>query len=164
MIHNIHTKSKHGNKLQTIKKPSRSAAFTLIEMIVVICIMMILAGLLMGIAPYVWRSAKEAKARANLEKIHKALEEYMLANGSYPYVSGCELIYGADINTLTNQPPFNQLPPLLEKNVSLVDPWGNGYRYVCAQAGQQTYTLFSCGADGKSGPAPYDKDNIMTGK
>jgi general secretion pathway protein G len=164
-----HTKSKHGNKLQTTIKPSRSGAFTLIEMLVVICIMMILAGLLMGISPYVWRSAKEAKARANLEKIHKALEEYMLANGSYPYsvnADGSSLPYsgeGTNLLSLVSKPDgtFGTLTNWLEKGTNtLVDPWGHGYVYSCVQGNQQTYLLFSMGNDGK----PGTPDDIISGK
>jgi general secretion pathway protein G len=69
-----------------MKSPQRSgkAAFTLIELMAVITIIVILASLVVtGMGFVNERQAKE-KARVQIALISKALEEYKLDNGNYP--------------------------------------------------------------------------------
>jgi general secretion pathway protein G len=69
-----------------MKTNSRSnlSAFTLIELMAVITIIVILAGLVVGGLGFVSERQAKEKARVQLALLTKALEEYKLDTGSYP--------------------------------------------------------------------------------
>jgi prepilin-type N-terminal cleavage/methylation domain-containing protein len=60
------------------------AAFTLIELMAVITIIVILAGIVIGGMGYVSEKQARAKAQVQIALLSKALEEYKLDNGTYP--------------------------------------------------------------------------------
>lgn len=62
--------------------------FTLVELLVVISIISILAVIGMTIYSGVQKNARDAKRRGDLHAISQALEQYKVANGSYP--TSCE--------------------------------------------------------------------------
>lgn len=71
------------------------AAFTLIELMAVITIIVILAGLVVGGLGFVSdRQAKE-KAKVQIALLSKALEEYKLDTGSYPASTNSADLYVA---------------------------------------------------------------------
>src|SRR6478672_2994940 len=59
-------------------------AFTLIELMAVITIIVILAGLVIGGLGYVTERQARAKAQVQIQLLSKALEEYKLDMGTYP--------------------------------------------------------------------------------
>jgi type II secretory pathway pseudopilin PulG len=59
-------------------------AFTLIELIVVIAIIIVLAGLLLGTSSYVQMKAKRSRAEVEIAAMSAALESYKADNGIYP--------------------------------------------------------------------------------
>ncbi len=69
-----------------MKTPFRhhSAAFTLIEMMAVITIIVILAGLVVGGMGYVNEKQASGKAKVQIKRLEAALEEYKLDTGNYP--------------------------------------------------------------------------------
>ena len=69
--------------MKITKRPGR-AAFTLIELMAVITIIVILAGLVIGGMSFVTERQAKEKARVQIALLSKALEEYKLDNGSYP--------------------------------------------------------------------------------
>jgi prepilin-type N-terminal cleavage/methylation domain-containing protein len=60
------------------------AAFTLIELMAVITIIVILAGLVVGGMSFVTDRQKKEKAKVQMALLSKALEEYKLDFGTYP--------------------------------------------------------------------------------
>src|SRR5262245_21409461 len=60
-------------------------AFTLIEMLVVIAVMSLLAGMIFPITKAVNRNKIRARARAELAQIQTAIETYKLKLGFYPH-------------------------------------------------------------------------------
>lgn len=60
------------------------AAFTLIELMAVITIIVILAGIVVGGMGYVNEKQARGKASIQIALLSKALEEYKLDNGAYP--------------------------------------------------------------------------------
>jgi type II secretory pathway pseudopilin PulG len=60
------------------------AAFSLIEMMAVITIIILLASLIIGGMGFVTEKQAKAKAQLQMALIAKALEDYKLDNGSYP--------------------------------------------------------------------------------
>jgi prepilin-type N-terminal cleavage/methylation domain-containing protein len=67
-----------------IASPQRRAAFTLIELLTVISIIAILAGLLVGLAPAAGVKMREARVRAELNQLLVAIDEYKSKYGFYP--------------------------------------------------------------------------------
>lgn len=61
-----------------------SAAFTLIEMMAVITIIVILAGIVVGGMGYVNESQARKKTEVQIKLLEKALEEYKMDMGKYP--------------------------------------------------------------------------------
>ncbi len=60
------------------------AAFTLIELMAVITIIVILAGLVIGGLGFVSEKQARSKAQVQIQLLSKALEEYKLDMGAYP--------------------------------------------------------------------------------
>ncbi|MEQ1693576.1 MAG: type II secretion system major pseudopilin GspG [Gemmatimonas sp.] len=131
------------------------AAFTLIEVLVVIVVIAILATL---VAPSLFRNvgdARVATARTQVETFGTALDAYRLDNGSYPStIQGL----GALWQRPAVDPPANWRSPYLRKAVPK-DPWGRDYVYVApGRVNPQSYDLLSYGADGRPGGEGEDSD------
>src|SRR3954453_23526584 len=62
----------------------RSTAFTILELLVVITIIIILAGLTIATMNYVQTKARRSRAEAEIAAISAALENYKADNGVYP--------------------------------------------------------------------------------
>ncbi len=60
------------------------AAFTIIEILIVIGIILFLAGLLLAVSGYVQEKGKRARAEAEIAAMSAALESYKADNGIYP--------------------------------------------------------------------------------
>ncbi len=67
-----------------ITRRTGKAAFTLIELMAVITIIVILAGLVVGGMGFVTERQAKEKARVQIALLSKALEEYKLDMGTYP--------------------------------------------------------------------------------
>lgn len=110
--------------------------FTLIELLAVMAILAILAGL--GAKGYslARRRAKESRARAEIETLRTALNEYRVEHGCYPRQDSPGTL-----------PCLDMLTNAVEGAV-LIDPWGNAYQYVCTN--RFLYRIWSTGQDANS--------------
>jgi general secretion pathway protein G len=126
--------------------------FTLIELVVVIIVLGLLAGL---VGPRIVGHVSEAKsttARTQIDLLGVALDSYRLDNGSYP---STEQGLGALRERPTQEPvPSNWRGPYLRKAVPL-DPWGRAYIYRVQSSEFELQTL---GRDGRPGGDGEDKD------
>ena len=100
------------------KMNRRKAGFTLIEILLVVVIIGILAGI--GIPALTGRSeqAKIAQGEANIKAVESALAIYEMNNGSYP----------SSLDGLLDS--SKQGFPFLDKQTVPKDPWGNPFTYV----------------------------------
>ena len=107
--------------------------FTLLELLVVIVIIGLLAGY---VAPRYFSQVGKSEtqvARAQIDALEKALDQYRLDNRRYP----------------TSEEGLAAIQPYLKKTLPN-DPWGRPYLYrTPGQRGE--YEVYSYGRDGKAG-------------
>lgn len=124
--------------------------FTLVELLVVIAIIAILSVVGVTVFSGVQKSARDAKRKADLGAIYKALEIYFYQNGKYPPAGGCS--YGANCYVYSTDgiswipalvPNFMQKVPQDPIN-NTAGPWNTGsysYAYGNVAADGQAYDL-----------------------
>ena len=133
---------------------SRRGGFTLVELLAVVTIIIILAGVVIGGMGLVKDRQNASTAKIQLALLASALEQYKLDNGSYPMGDeGSEsdsnilfraLYWGDSENNeeggagaghkiyLNELDPDNNKQGWLEgsgADTKIVDPWGNEYHY-----------------------------------
>jgi general secretion pathway protein G len=125
--------------------------FTLLELLVVIVIIGLLAGY---VAPRYFSQVGKSEiqvARAQIESLEKALDQYRLDMRRYPSAEeGLDALVAKPANAQTWSGPY------LKKAVPN-DPWGRPYVY--RTPGQKSeFELVSYGRDGKPGGTGEDAD------
>jgi len=134
-----------------------SGGFTLLELLVVIVIIGMLAGL---VAPRYFDQVSKSNtkiARAQIDSLEKALDQFRLDVGSYP-TSEMGL---AALNTRP-QGLDKWAGPYLKKAVP-PDPWGANYLYK-SPGDHGDYDLSSLGSDGQAGGAGEAADVTSWGR
>src|SRR5574340_973250 len=118
--------------------------FTLLELLVVMVIIGLLAGYV-GPKYFSQIGKSEIKvARAQIDALGKALDQFRLDNGHYP---STEEGLASLITRPANEAKWDG--PDLQKNVP-ADPWGNAYVFIMpGEHGE--YDLLSYGKDGRPG-------------
>jgi general secretion pathway protein G len=130
--------------------------FTLIELMVVIVILGILAGLIIPRIMGRPEEARRMKARVQIESIETALKLYKLDNGSYPSTE-------QGLQALVELPEIGQLAKnwreggYLEKGKVPKDPWGYDFVYLSPGV-HGDYDLMSYAADGEPGGEGDNED------
>ncbi len=133
----------------------RSAGFTLLELLVVLVIIGLLAGL---VGPRLFTkvdSSKVQTAQTQIKMFKGTLETMRLDIGRFPTVS--------EGLALLNQAPNDERimnkwkGPYLDEALPQ-DPWGQPYQYAVPGANGQPFALYSLGADGKRGGEGNDAD------
>jgi general secretion pathway protein G len=130
--------------------------FTLIELMVVIIILGVLAGLIIPRIMGRPDEARQAKARMQIESLETALKLYKLDNGSYPTTE-------QGMQALVEQPTAGtpaknwRQGGYLEKGKVPKDPWGNDFVYI-SPGNHGEYDLSCLGADGEPGGEGKNKD------
>lgn len=69
-----------------LNKRREDASFTLVELMMVMVVMALLAGITISVSKYAAWRASQAQHEAFIEKIKAALDEYRAQNGEYPIV------------------------------------------------------------------------------
>ncbi len=134
-----------------MKTLKQQAGFTLIEMIIVVVIIGLLAGL---VAPQFMKQQGRAEtktARAQVELLGTALDTFRLDVGRYPTSQ-------EGLAALMQRPGGADRwdGPYLKKDLPL-DPWGKPYIYK-SPGDHGPYDIISYGADGVSGGSDTNSD------
>lgn len=135
----------HNWSRSTLRQSRKTThGFTLLELLVVIVIIGMLAGL---VAPrYFDQLAKSNTkiARAQIDSLEKALDQYRLDVGTYPTTE-------MGLTSLNARPQNLEkwAGPYLKKGVP-PDPWGASYSYK-SPGEHGEYDLLSLGSDGQPG-------------
>ena len=129
----------------------KNLGFTLLELLVVIVIIGLLAGY---VAPRYFSQVGKSEiqvARAQIESIEKALDQFRLDVRRYPTPEeGLEALVTKPSSASTWSGPY------LKKSVP-PDPWGRAYVYrTPGEKGE--FQLISLGRDGKPGGTGEDAD------
>jgi general secretion pathway protein G len=147
--------------MKTKKKPdavgaSRRAAFTLIELLLVMVILSVLAAV---VVPKFTKRSEQARitaARTDVANLELALDAYEIDTGRFPTTQQGLLV-------LIEEPPNvrDWHGPYIKRGVP-TDPWGNPYIYrQPGEHNEEGYDLYSYGPDGQSGGGD-DIDNWST--
>jgi len=138
-----------------INRSNRSLmrGFTLLELLVVMVIIGLLAGL---VAPRYFAQVGKSQvkvAKAQIDSLEKALDQYRLDVGHYPSTEeGLQALVAAPSSEA------NWAGPYLRKGIP-ADPWGRPYVYT--QPGTHgEYDLLSYGKDGREGGTGEDADIV----
>lgn len=130
--------------------------FSLIELMVVIVILGILAGMIMPKLMGRTDDAKGVKANVDMASLDTALKLYKLDNGEYPTTE-------QGLRALIEPPEKEdgtenwKKGGYLEKQALPKDPWGREFIYLSPGA-HGDYDIISYGADGVPGGEDKNKD------
>lgn len=141
----VKNKSEHGARSHTANRKRRG--FTLIELMVVLLIIGLLAGL---IGLEVLNRVDEARvttARSDISNLEKGVQLFYTDNGSLP----------ESLEDLVTEPPdMPNWKKCLDEDSVPVDPWGNEYKYEPGE--KREFEVYSLGADGEVGGEDEDAD------
>lgn len=142
------------------RKNPAPCSFTLVELLVVIALIALLAGLILGAAGGVRTQAARNQAKAEIAGLEAALARFQAENGFFPgavqanpanalkpstYVTGGRILFTnllgrASLNAASTgvKSFFDPKARMVMTNTSpnyFIDPWGNAYGYYWDEAG-----------------------------
>lgn len=147
-----HLSATPANQRHRKMAPLSQAGFTLIEIMVVIVILAILAGL---VVPKVVGQSDKARIKTTetaLATVSNALDMYKVDNSRYPTTSQGLAALSTPPAEAKNYPEGGYIKG------TPTDGWENELQYVSPGSEGRPYDLFSLGADGKQGGEGQDAD------
>jgi general secretion pathway protein G len=136
------------------RRRANQAGVTLIEMLVVVTIIALFAGL---VGLRMWKQADKARvtaARSQINTLMAALSTYKMDTGQFPTTE-------QGLQVLRAAPPGvpNWQGPYLERELPN-DPWGNPYVYHYPSEQGDEPEIISLGADGQPGGEGINADIV----
>jgi len=133
----------------------KNQGFTLLEMLVVLVIIGLLAGL---VGPKLFKQVDVSKvktAKTQIKMLKGTLEVMRLDTGRFPSTE-------EGLQSLQTAPQSEQIKslwkgPYLDEDIPL-DPWNNKYLYAFPGAEGKPFALYSLGADLQVGGEGYNAD------
>jgi type II secretion system protein G len=123
----------------------RTAAFTLVELLVVITIIAILAGLVLAAMGGVQKRGARDKAQSEIQALSAAIEEYFIDQRAFPRTNTGFLYAELTSDTAAGVVPQNTTKVYFEPHAAMVrtdgifktfiDPWDAAYQYTTNSSG-----------------------------
>lgn len=137
---NLNAKKNYSNR--------RRSGFTLVELLLVLTILAILAGIVLPSMVGRGQQAKITAAKSDISSFSTALGIYEVDNGGFPKGrNGLQSLVQRPNNAQNWHGPYLQ-----DKTTVPLDPWGNPYVYECPGKHNPTsFDLMSMGPDGRIG-------------
>jgi general secretion pathway protein G len=143
--------------MQTIKLNRRTrldsgkthGAFTLIEVLLVLVILVVLGAIVVPMVTGIGESASEKAAKVGVYSLERAIENYKATTMQNP----------SNLDDLVNEPSDAKAAkkwagPYIPTNKDLIDPWDNPFKYDAkGKKNQDGYDVWSTGPDGQDGNA-----------
>lgn len=135
----------------------REKGFTLIEIMVVVIILGLLAGLVLPRILGQEDKARVETAKVQIRSLESALDAYKLDNGFYPTTD-------QGLDALIKKPESGRIPTRWREGGYLKparipkDPWGKDFVYLSPGNEGREYDIISYGADGEPGGEGYNAD------
>ena len=121
--------------------------FTLIEIMVVLIIISLLAGIVVPKLMGRTEEAKRTKTAVQIKNLQSSLDLYKLDSGVYPSTD-------QGLQALVEKPAVGEMPNNWKEGGYIdkipKDPWGSNYVYISPGI-HGDYDLYSYGADGEEG-------------
>ncbi len=137
--------------MKTNTDPNRKSksGFTLLEILIVLGIIALIAGIGVGMMTDVFGDAGEVKAKTDVNTLQSALLRYKIKGGLYPTeAQGLQALYKKP----TTKPQPSSWKPYVNSEKSLIDPWQQPYEYRNpGKVNTDSYDVFSKGPDMKAG-------------
>ena len=152
-----HPLSPHHSTIPSFHSSALRAGFTLVEILVVIAIISLLAGVvLLNIAPQIGMGS-QAAAKAQIQVLASALNTYRMAHGQYPSQT-------QGLEALVRKPDRDPIPAnypaggYLNSRTLPLDPWKRPYLYLIPGRQDEPFEILCYGADGEPGGEGADAD------
>ncbi|MFZ7113108.1 MAG: type II secretion system major pseudopilin GspG [Desulfatiglandales bacterium] len=135
----------------------RKQGFTLLEILIVVMILGILAGIVAVRVSDKPAEARITKARLDIQALENAVRLFKLDNAFYPSSE-------QGLAALVEKPSVGRIPSkwreggYLEKGVLPKDPWGGDYLYLSPGVYNRDFDIWSYGADYEEGGEGEDAD------
>ncbi len=137
------------------------AGFTLVEILVVLAIISLLAGVvLLNIAPQLGMG-KQAAAKAQIQVLSSAIDTYRMAHDRFPtQQQGLEAL----VRKPSQEPVPQDYPETgyLQSRAIPLDPWKRPYLYLTPGRQNEPFEILSYGADGEPGGEASNADISST--
>lgn len=156
----------------------RTQRFSLIEILVVVSIIVILAGMVLGVTPFVKKTIRVSKTKAQIAQLRLAFEMYHEDWGYYPQQPANGEITAKFLSSIkkadNNKPYYKEEEFNFDASKTYtsggvtyqapVDGFSQPFYYRCpGTKNTTTYDLWSMGPDGKHGGDPAVANSASTG-
>jgi general secretion pathway protein G len=131
----------------------RKSAFTLMEILLVLAILVVLASMVGVSYSRIQKSMQASSARTQLGLLEQAVKAYQINVGSLPPNLDALLVAPGDLPN-----PAKWQGPYLDKQTLPVDPWDQPFQYEIVDPANDKFKIFSAGPDRQ----PGSSDDIET--
>lgn len=124
--------------------PGKAAAFTLIELLIVVAIVAVLAGLTLAAMGGLNQRAARDRAKGEVAAIVNAIQSFHAQNGFFPTNMGTNIVY-TNLSGFLGSARFDT-----NASGQILDPYGNAYLYRTSGAGLTnlaSFDVYSLGAN-----------------
>ncbi len=140
------------------RKQQVRSGFTMVELMAVLIILGLLAGVVVKSFVGQVDKAKVASTKASLKILASAINEYHMDTGRWPDESEGLYVLIEPPSDVTNWP----IGGYLETTEIPPDGWGNEFVYEQYPESGKAFVVKSLGADGQEGGEGYDADLLST--